>query len=98
MHPRFFHRLWFLTIIIIIMLYIPDKTRPIKILSGIYCMGDSAHEQTEFPRIWGIRSTLVNLYKMKAPRVLMPDGGAKATYHKLNSVYTHRIFHEHFLH
>ena len=32
------------------------ETRPIKIRPGLYCMGDSAHARTEFPRIWGIRS------------------------------------------
>ncbi len=29
------------------------ETRPIKIRPGLYCMGDSAHAQTESPRIWG---------------------------------------------
>ncbi len=30
-------------------------TRPIKIRHGLYCMGDSAHVQTESPRIWVTR-------------------------------------------
>ena len=41
------------------------EIRPIKIRLGIYCMGDdSAHAQTEFSRIWGIRFTLGNLCKI----------------------------------
>ncbi len=31
------------------------ETRPIKIRPGLYCMGDSAHVQTESPRIWVTR-------------------------------------------